>query len=227
MANGTTQTMPGFGPTANDRLKDSFSSWFWGSVAVAAVVHGLVIGFWPEMTAADVSIGDRSITAVELPPEVKIPPPPEQIQRPAIPVISTNVNIQDDITISETTFSENPISDLPPPPTGGGVDVSEAPTFTPYEVKPEMRNRSELVRTIERNYPSTLKDAGIGGTVRVWVFIDESGSVKNTRVVESSGYPALDKAAEEAMKVVKFSPALNRDQKVAVWVQFPVTFQVQ
>ena len=227
MANGTAETLePLVHTTANDRLKGSFTSWFWGSVAVAAVVHGAVIALWPSMTAEDMGIGDSSIEQIELPPEVEIPPPPEQIQRPAIPVISTNVDISEDITIEETTFESNPISDLPPPPTGTGVDVSDAPTFTPYEVAPEMRNRAELIKTIERNYPQTLKDAGIGGTVRVWVFIDESGNVQQTRVVESSGYPQLDEAAEKSMKVVRFSPALNRDQKVPVWVQFPVTFQV-
>lgn len=213
--------------TANDRLKSSFGAWFWGSVAVAALLHGAVIAFWPDMQAADYGIVSSEMAAVELPPEVEIPPPPEQIQRPAVPVLSTSVDIQEDLTIPETTFRDNPVSDLPPPPTAGSVDVSQAPTFTPYEVAPEFRDRAALARLLQQRYPPTLRDAGIGGTVRVWVFIDENGDVKNTRVVESSGYPALDQAATEVMSAVKFKPALNRDTRVAVWVQFPVTFQVQ
>jgi protein TonB len=212
--------------TANDRLKGSFTNWFWGSIAIAAMLHFVVLAFFPDMTAADASFNARVMDAYEIPPEVEIPPPPEQIQRPAIPVISTNVDINEDITITPPTFEENPVTDLPPPPQGASVDVSDQPTFTPYEIEPEMRNKSEYVRALERSYPSTLKDAGIGGTVRVWLFINESGTVTNTKVVETSGYPQLDQAALTATKVLKFTPALNRDQKVPVWIQFPVTFQV-
>ncbi|MGI9179437.1 MAG: energy transducer TonB [Longimicrobiaceae bacterium] len=213
--------------TANDRLKSSFGSWFWGSVAVAALIHFALLALWPDMQAADYGFISSELEAIELPPEVEIPPPPEQIQRPQVPVLATEVNINEDLTIPETTFRDNPVTDLPPPPTAGTVDVSQAPTFTPYEVAPEFRDRAALQRLLQQKYPPTLRDAGIGGTVRVWVYINEQGQVQNTRVVESSGYPALDQAATEVMQAVRFTPALNRDQRVAVWVQFPVTFQVQ
>jgi hypothetical protein len=35
--------------TANERLKDSFSSWFWGSILAATLIHFGVFAFWPEM----------------------------------------------------------------------------------------------------------------------------------------------------------------------------------
>ena len=137
------------------------------------------------------------------------------------------MNISEDITIGEVTFSENPVSDLPPPPTGSGVDVSDQPTFTPYEVKPELRNRAEFARLLERRYPPMLRDAGIGGTVVLWVFIDEQGNVRNTRVTQGSGYDQLDEAARAVMTEARFTPALNRDQRVPVWIQLPVTFQTR
>jgi hypothetical protein len=37
--------------TANERLKRSFSSWFWGSMILATVVHFGMFAFWPELTA--------------------------------------------------------------------------------------------------------------------------------------------------------------------------------
>lgn len=228
MANGT-MTMPGgfVEPTANDRLKNNFNNWFWGAIAAAAVLHFLIIAFFPDMEAADVSFSSRELESVEVVQEFEIPPPPEQIQRPAVPVLSTDVNIDEDITIAEVTFDENPVSELPPPPTGSGVDVSSQPTFTPYEVKPELRNRSEFSRALQRAYPPMLKDAGIGGTTVLWVYIDESGAVQNTRVTQSSGYEQLDQAAQQVMAQARFSPALNRDQRVPVWIQLPVTWQVQ
>lgn len=224
MANGTA-TLPLHGRNANDRLKDSFNSWFWGSITAAALIHFAVLAFWPDMQAADLSITSRELEQVEVIPEVEIPPPPEEIARPAVPVLSTNVNIDENITIQETTFDENPVENLPPPPTDKGVDVSAAPTFTPYDVKPELKNRAEFGRLLERKYPPMLRDAGIGGTVVVHVFIDEAGNVKNTRVQTSSGQPQLDQAAEEVMRGAKFTPALNRDQKVPVWIALPVTFK--
>jgi len=115
--------------------------------------------------------------------------------------------------------------EVPPPPTGQGVDVSEQPTFTPYEVKPDFRDRAAFARLVVRSYPPMLRDAGIGGTVILWVFIDEQGRVRNTRVVEGSGYEQFDRVASEVIAQAGFTPALNRDRRVPVWIQIPVTFQ--
>jgi periplasmic protein TonB len=69
---------------------------------------------------------------------------------------------------------------------------------------------------------------GDRGTVLLWVQIDERGSVRQTEVVESSGYAQLDRVAEEVMReVARFRPALNRDQAVTVWVQIPVVFETR
>ncbi|TVR63683.1 MAG: energy transducer TonB [Gemmatimonadales bacterium] len=212
--------------TANDRLKRSFGSWFWGSMMAAVVVHFAVMAFWPTLRAADVSFTMEDMEAIELPPELEIPPPPEQIQRPANPVVSEAM-IDDDVTIAPTTFEDNLPDDLPPPPTESQAGVGDQPTFTPFTVAPEVRNRNEIGRVLQREYPSTLRDAGIGGTVVMHFFIDEQGVVQNTLVAESSGHTALDQAAERVAQAFEFSPALNRDQRVPVWIQIPITFQTR
>jgi protein TonB len=212
--------------TANDRLKRSFSSWFWGSMIAATVIHFGVFAFWPELTAEDVSFTSEELEAIELPPEIEIPPPPQQIARPATPVIAAT-DIEEDITIAPTTFEENPVEDLPPPPEEQAADLSAAPTFTPFTVAPSILNRNDVIRAMEREYPPLLRDAGIGGTVRVYFFIDENGSVQDTRIDQSSGHQALDDAALEVAGIYRFSPALNRDKQVPVWVSFPITFQVR
>ena len=212
--------------TANDRLKKSFSSWFWGSMIAATVIHFGVFAFWPELTAEDVSFAAEELEAIELPPEIEIPPPPQQISRPATPVIA-EANIDEDITIAPTTFEENPVEDLPPPPEEDVTDLSAAPTFTPFTVAPSILNRTDVVRAREREYPPLLRDAGIGGTVRVYFFIDENGAVQDRRIDQSSGHQALDDAALKVSEIYRFSPALNRDKKVPVWVSFPITFQVR
>ena len=212
--------------TENDRFKRSFGSWFWGSMIAATVVHFMLFQFWPTQTAEDVSFTAEELEMIELPPEIEIPPPPEAISRPATPVMAT-ADIDDDITIAPTTFADNPVEDLPPPPTDDGiVDIASAPVFTPMTVRPEIVNRGEVQAALMREYPPILRDSGIGGTVEVWFFISEEGRVLDSRVSKSSGQVQFDEAALKVADVVRFSPALNRDQRVQVWIQLPITFQV-
>ena len=164
---------------------------------------------------------------IELPPEIEIPPPPEAISRPATPVMAVT-EIDDDITIAPTTFADNPVDDLPPPPTDdGGTDLSAAPVFTPMTVRPEILNRGEVLQALMRLYPPILRDAGIGGTVEVWFFISEEGTVIDQRVSEPSAHAQLNEAALEVAEVFRFSPALNRETIVQVWIRLPITFEVQ
>jgi periplasmic protein TonB len=211
--------------TANDRFKRGFGDWFWYSVAGAAMLHLVLFALFPAMTAADYTGRTDELMAIDIPDQIEIPPPPEQIARPATPVVSDMV-IDDDITIAPTTFDANPIDNLPPPPTSsaGDGDISRAPTFTPMTVRPELRNQGEVQRALVRNYPPLLRDAGIGGTPVVWFFIDENGRVLRTQLSRSSGYSALDEAAINVAQVMQFSPALNRDRRVQVWVEIPIVF---
>lgn len=211
--------------TANDRFKRGFGDWFWYSIAIAAVVHTMLFAFWPEMTAADVSMSSDELVAIDIPDNIEIPPPPEQIARPATPVVSA-AQIDDDITIAPTTFEHNTIDNLPPPPTatGSGDDISRAPQFTPMTQRPELMNIRDVERALVRNYPPLLRDAGIGGTTVLWFFIDERGQVVRTTLHTSSGYQALDEAADKVAEIMRFSPAKNRDKIVQVWVEIPIVF---
>jgi protein TonB len=223
----TAEAVPAeFRETANERLKRTFKSWFWGAMIASTVMHLGIFAFWPDLTAEDFSFANTELEAIELPPEIEIPPPPQQIARPATPIIAT-ADIDEDITIAPTTFEDNPVEDLPPPPEQTATDLSAAPTFTPFTVAPSILNRSDVVRAMEREYPPLLRDAGIGGTVRVYFFIDEGGRVQDRQIDQSSGHQALDDAAMAVSEIYRFSPALNRDKKVPVWVSFPITFQVR
>ena len=126
-----------------------------------------------------------------------------------------------------TTFEENPVDDLPPPPANKAVGLGERPVFTPYTIAPSVRDPDRAARIVESHYPSMLREAGIGGTVVLWAFIDTNGIVKNTEVNRSSGYKTLDEAAQQAVMKFRFNPAVNRDEKVPVWVALPITFRMR
>ena len=212
--------------TANDRMKASFRSWFWAAMIVAALVHTGVFALWPEMAAAVPPIDpDKELVILDVPP-IDIPEPPEPITKPASPV-PVDSPLSEDLTITPTDWKTYPVESLPPPPSRSEEPVADGPRITPFTVRPEILNRSEVERAMEREYPAILRDASIGGTVSVYFFVDEEGVVRDRRLHESSGYPALDAAALAVADVFRFSPALNRDRRVPVWVALPIRFRVQ
>ncbi len=111
-------------------------------------------------------------------------------------------------------------------PSAAVVNIRAEPTFTPFTDAPTINNRDAVVRSMVDSYPPLLRDAGIGGTVQVYFFINEEGRVEQVRLNESSGHPALDEAALNVAGVYEFGPAMNGDEAVPVWVSFPITFRV-
>lgn len=127
------------------------------------------------------------------------------------------------VTIDDTSAAvvELPAGEEQTPP----EDLRSRPTFTPFTVAPSILNRDEVIAAMVAEYPPLLRDAGIGGTVRVYFFINEDGEVEQVRLDQSSGHQAIDDAALNVAGAYRFSPALNRDEKTPVWVSFPITFQ--
>jgi len=107
------------------------------------------------------------------------------------------------------------------------VDASARPMFIPYDVPPVLGNREEITQVLQDAYPTDLRDAGIGGRVELWIYIDEQGEVVNPQVKTPSGHPALDKAAIGVVRRMEFTPARNRDQARGVWISQWVTFQTE
>lgn len=210
--------------TANDEFKQDFGNWLAIGVIAAVVAHFGLFILLPQFQAADLGVTSEELEAVELPPEVKIPPPPEQIARPATPKVAT-VELEEDVTIAPTTFEQNPVENLPPPPETGSP--SDRPSFIPYDTPPRLKNAAEVQRLLQRYYPRNLKDAGIGGTVTLWIYVDESGKVQKSVVKESSGHAALDGAAQQVADAMVFQPAMNRDKRTDVWVSQNITFEVK
>lgn len=216
--------------SANERFKGRFRSIFWSSVMVATLAHVAAFVFSPDFAVQDLRVVSEELRAIELPPEVEVPPPPRAIARPATPVVAA-VDVAEDITIALTTFEANPVGELPPPPPEVdeeqiAEEVASAPTFTPFTVAPSILNREEILDAMLAAYPPILEAAGVGGEVRVHFFIDAEGKVRDKRLALSSGFPLLDDAALAVADIYRFSPALNRNTRVPVWVSFPIRFEV-
>ncbi len=96
--------------------------------------------------------------------------------------------------------------------------------FTIQATARDGKTLDEVQTAMREAYPPGLRAEGIAGRVEVYFFITEEGVVHDRRINKTSGHQALDDAAMRVASVYRFSPALNRDERVAVWVAFPIAF---
>ena len=170
----------------------------------------------------------RIVNKVELDEEIQIiieqidipqteqfdrPPPPA---RPSVPVESESEDIADDVTLEEFSLDEFDAWDAPPPPPEG-----PRVKFIPYDDPPVP------LRPIKPKYPEIAQEAGIEGTVVVQVFVDERGRVKETVILKGIPNTGLDEAATQAIRLVRFKPARQRERAVGVWISIPVNFRLK
>ncbi|MEO5929939.1 MAG: energy transducer TonB [Candidatus Kapaibacterium sp.] len=84
-------------------------------------------------------------------------------------------------------------------------------------------DQADLQRRIQ--YPEDAWRNNIEGRVFVRVLIDRQGHVVETRI-DRSDDPLLTPAAVKAVTETVFTPAMQHDQPVMLWVQIPVTFKL-
>lgn len=170
-----------------------------------------------EQKSVDLKIEVEEIPQTE---QIKMPPPPA---RPAIPIESESDEIPEDESIEITDLD---LTELPPPPPPPPTDEEAATIFVPYDDPPQPIGG---FAAIQRNlkYPEIARKAGVEGRVMVHVQIDEKGNVVNTKILQSLGNNGCDEAAVEAIKSVKWKPAMQRDRPVKVWVAIPVVFKLK
>jgi protein TonB len=82
---------------------------------------------------------------------------------------------------------------------------------------------AEPVYTVSPEYPDVARAMGTSGTVVVQVLVGRDGKVADTRVLKS--IPALDDAAEQAVRRWRFKPAVSEGNPVETWVSVPILFR--
>lgn len=211
--------------TANQRFKNSYQQVGALAILLSVAVHFAAFEFFPKIQAADFDFVPDQMAAIELPPEVRIPPPPEAIARPARPRVS-DAMLDEDITIAATTFEDNPASELAPPPPNMEVDPSAQPVYVARDIEPRLLNGPEMLSLLARLYPRSLREAGIGGEVLMWVWVDAQGNPSNPQINRSSGHAQLDETALAIAQRMRFSPAMLLDKPIGVWIGQPISFSV-
>jgi protein TonB len=89
---------------------------------------------------------------------------------------------------------------------------------------PEILFRQEAESIIASFYPVSLQRAGVGGAVRLMLWVDADGRVDNIQMRQGSGYRSLNLAAMRAARELRFRPATRAGVPVGTYVEFTVNF---
>ena len=77
------------------------------------------------------------------------------------------------------------------------------------------------------SYPRRAVDLDQKGTVVVRALVDTDGNPATIEIWESSGFPMLDRAAEQAVRQWRFRPATMNTRPTEAWVQVAVHFNLR
>ena len=156
--------------------------------------------------------------------ERRAPPPP----RPVVPIATDSPDVSDDDTILSTELDFD-FDDLAPPPPLAELqarDVEVAMEEEEEEIVEIWRVEKQPKQTKEvvPEYPEVARRAGIEGHVTVLVLIDTKGRVE--AVGNVIGPEIFHEAAKAAAAQWEFTPAIQNDKPVRVWVSLPFKFQL-
>lgn len=214
----------------NAGFHETYAPWLGRALAAAAIVHVVVVGFFVAPSRSDGFVsGGEDLLVIEMPPETKIPPPPEEIARPATPVVASEP-VDEEITIAETMIElDQPVPEGPPAPSAPAVVTAESTdhfTFTPYTERPRCRSGC-APEEIVRHVPPVARRAGLACEMTVGIRIDREGNVTATDLLAPSGRAVCDAAVRAWAAETRWSPAFNRDEPVVVWIAQPVQIVVE
>jgi TonB family protein len=89
-----------------------------------------------------------------------------------------------------------------------------------FDIPPWPQTRPEVV------YPEVAGEAGAQGTVKLLVYVDDSGYVRDAVVADSPGWLALEEAARRAAMTIRYKPATRDDEPVAAWYVADIIFEI-
>lgn len=200
----------------NAKFKKGYNRYLRNALFGAIVVHFLIFYFTPQFEFKPYVLREEYFEAIDLPEQFDIPPPPQEVAQPAIPMeAAEGEEVDEEADIAPTTFDD--IESLPPPPPPPSDQAQE---FYAFDEPPV------LIRYVSPKYPDLARQAGIEGTVLLSVLVGEDGKVVSARVLQSDVTPAMEKNAIQAVKQFVFKPAKQRTVPVKATMMVPIRFRL-
>ena len=99
--------------------------------------------------------------------------------------------------------------------------LTPSPTNVIHEARPIYRLNPPPT------YPRIARIRGHQGDVMLDVLVNKNGTVGDLKVIKSSGYPLLDRAAKSSVKNWLFEPGMVGTEKTKMWVRVPIRFELK
>jgi TonB family protein len=197
----------------------------WKSIVPKALALALIITLQTFLSFDTIKV--TPYRPAEAQEEISIQDIPEtEQQEPDIPEMERPANIEieeavdedvtEDVVVASTELVEHVDHiDIVAP-----IDRDPAPDeFVAYDTPPRP------VHTVAAVYPQMALASGMEGTVYVKILVDERGNPKRAIIVKGLGM-GFDEAAISAAMQCRFTPAMQRDKPVRVWISVPFKFTI-
>ncbi|MBN1165373.1 MAG: TonB family protein [Candidatus Krumholzibacteriota bacterium] len=201
---------------ANVKFKKGYNRYLLNSLYAAIVMHLLAFYFAPPFEFKPYVLKEQEFVVVETIDDFVLPPPPQEISQPVIPMeAAEGEEVDEDAEIAPTSFDK--IDNLPPPPPPPSETATD---FYAFDEPPV------LVKYVPPHYPNLAQQAGIEGTVLLRVLIGTDGRVVSAAVLQSDVTTAMEKAAIAAAMKFIFKPAKQRTVPVPAAMAVPIRFKL-
>lgn len=193
----------------NADLKRTYARDLWASVGFVSLLLAAVVAINPQIVFDPLKPVQRPvIIELELVPEteMRLPLPPPPVRR-----------------IEPVAYAA-PVREhkLPPP-----VVVTEFPLEEEVEAAElwMVEQPPSVLKSVLPAYPDSARKALVEGKVFARVLVDQKGRVEHIDRIE--GPQVFHHAVAQAAKAWEFSPAVQNDRAVSVWVSLPFVFELE
>ena len=202
--------------SANDAFKLKYPRYLKGALLAALALTALIVWLWPGYQPQPYKLRVKEeMVWVDVNEPVDVPDPPRV---PAAPVLNRPIEAA---PINDPDLITDPV--LPgfwDPPAPSLPDPSAYEDFVASSTLPKLQFQAKA------DYPEIARRSGLEGLVIVNARVDVNGRVERALVIQSV-HPILDRAASEAAAKCRFTPAKQRERKVATWVAIPYRFKLR
>ncbi|NOR49654.1 MAG: TonB family protein [Desulfuromonadales bacterium] len=175
----------------------------------------------------------KKVRSKPVKPVAPTPPPPPVAEiltaepvavEPAPLVTIVPVATTEPVTVAEPVIPASAAQSSAAPSTTAVAGKASVPKISPSQRYLQARFgyiRKQILKKLV--YPQRARRMGWQGQVKIRFVVDPSGQVKDLEVLETSGYPLLDRQALNAVKrAAPFPPP-----PVAAEISLPITFRLE
>lgn len=185
-------------------------------IALAVLVHVLIIWLLASGLAKKATAYLAEPMNATLIEEIKHIPKPEIPKPKIVPKVYV---AKAEVTPQPSTSSIQATATPPPP-------VSSAPPAPPAPPVVQSAKIDMSVGCQKPQYPESSRLSNEQGVVTIGYLIGADGSIKDSKILSSSGFKRLDMAARDALGLCKFQPGSENGQLVDSWARIKYTWRL-